>query len=231
MTNASVQRIYNISDPELIGFSQHVSDCISRDITDFELYNVTSLAVSNLQSICDAFKIFPTDDYVYQEYLSANETKDALIEAMKEIIRKMALRVEMKWSKNSPKYRSIGISDVYNCPDEAFIMRARLILEFMIENKTELISEGLTDEMLDQMEEKLQELIDAKYLQKEKFTNRAEKTIERVEKGNELYGIVSKYCEIGKQIWERVNPAKYKDYVIYGASNKKAVNPKNIDEN
>ncbi|MCX6153560.1 MAG: hypothetical protein NT007_05325 [Candidatus Kapabacteria bacterium] len=218
MPNFSVQRDYRINDSDLTNFTQHVCDSMDRDITNFGVFGITSLAVDNLQTLCDAFEIFPTDEYVWQEAQSATEAKDALILEMRGIVKQMAMRVELKWGKASPKYRSLGTSDLGSISDELFLTRARMVFAFMTENKVALAAEGLTDAMLDDMEEKIQALDDAKRYQLEKVSYRAEKTVERVNNGNELYGFVSKYCEVGKRIWDGINPAFFNDYVIYGGT-------------
>ncbi|MCX6155996.1 MAG: hypothetical protein NT007_17755 [Candidatus Kapabacteria bacterium] len=231
MANFTVQRDYRFTDPDLTNFTQHVCDSMTRDMSNLAVFGVTALAVTNLQTLCDAFEIFPTDDYIYQEFLTATEVKDALIAEMRGIIRNMALRVELKWGKSSAKYRSLGIIDMSQISDEAFTSRARMVFAFMTENKTELASEGLTQGMLDDMEDKIQALDDAKRLQIEKASLRADKTVERVENGNALYGFVSRYCEIGKRIWDGVNPARFDDYVIYGGSTPGLSKPQNLSAN
>ena len=44
------------------------------------------------------------------------------------------------------------------------------------------------------------------------------KAEERVNKGNELYELVSNYCGFGKKLYEKTSPAKYNDYIIYSPS-------------
>ena len=196
-------------------FGQHLCDSITRDITEFAVYGVVAANVTALQALCDAFELYPTDDYINQEYLSATAEKEALIEEMRVLVRSMAMRVEMKWGKKSPKYKSLGIADQTKISDEAFLTRARMVHSFMVENLTELAAEGLTQAMLDDMEDKIQALDDAKREQIDKSSFREDKTVDRVKKGNELYNIIAKYCEIGKRIWDKINPARYNDYIIY----------------
>ena len=215
MADFGAQREYRITDSELTMFGQHICDSITRDITEFGVYGVVAADVTALQALIDAFELFPTDDYVNQEYRTATANKDALTEEVRVLVRSMALRVEMKWGKKSTQYKSLRIADMTLLTDEAFLTRARMVHSFMVENLTELASGGLTQAMLDDMEDKLQQLDDAKRLQIDKSCLREDKTVERIEKGNQLYTIISKYCEIGKRIWDKVNPARFNDYIIY----------------
>ena len=215
MANEQLFREYKLSDSELTMFTQHICDCITRDIDEFAAFNVLPANVTALQALCDAFEIFPTDEFIYEEYLSQTEVKDNLISEIKGMMRNIALRAELKWGKSSVKYKSLGIADMSKLGDDAFTTRARMLWAFADKNKVELASEGLTQDMLDDLNDKIQELDDARREQIEKASYRVEKTTERITKGNELYNLVSRYCEIGKRIWDGVNPAFFNDYVIY----------------
>jgi hypothetical protein len=218
MPNEQLMRDYRMTDSELTVFTQHICDSMTRDITSFTAYGVLEANVTSLQALCDAFEVFPTDEYINQEYLSAVETRDVIVEELQVIIRAMALRVELKWGKKSPKYKSLKISELSQISVDTYLTRARMIHAFMTENLLLLAPEGLTEDMLDDMEAKIEELDDAIRETIDKSSYRMEKTTERITKGNELYDLVSRYCEIGKRIWDKVNPAFYNDYVIYDSS-------------
>ena len=53
------------------------------------------------------------------------------------------------------------------------------------------------------------------FAQGQAIANRDNAAKERVEKANELYALLTRYCEIGKSIWYETNEAKYNDYIIY----------------
>lgn len=218
MPNEQLMRDYRMTDSELTVFTQHICDSMTRDISEFAAYGVLEANVTSLQALCDAFEVFPTDEYINQEYLSAVEARDNILTELQVIIRAMALRVELKWGKKSPKYKSLNISDLSQISVDAYITRARMVHAFMTENLLVLSSEGLTEAMLDDMEDKIQELDDAIRETIDKTSYRMEKTTERVTKGNQLYELVSRYCEIGKRVWDKVNPAFYNDYVIYDST-------------
>lgn len=228
MSNEQFCRDYRITDSELTVFTQHICDSMTRDLTLFANYGITAANVTTMQSMCDAFEVFPTDDYIHQEYLSAVELRDNLTNSLHVIIRSMALRVELKWGKSSPKYKSLGIADLSKLPIESYITRARMLHAFMTEHLLELSAEGLTVDMLEDMEELINHLDDAIRDTLEKSSYRMEKTTERITNGNKLYDLMSKYCEIGKRIWDKVNPAFYNDYVIYSPGPGGLAAPKNL---
>lgn len=80
---------------------------------------------------------------------------------------------------------------------------------------TELESEGLTQEILDELTTRLETYEQALASQKDAIADRDIATENRVEKANEIYDLLVKYCNTGKQIWEDTNQAKYNDYIIY----------------
>ena len=215
MTNEQIARNYNMTDAELTVFAHHVIDSMESDISLFAPYAVLPATVTSLQTLCTAFENFPTDTTINQQYQEATELKDELMEEMRGIVRSMVLRVEFIWGKKSNQYASFKISDMAKVSDEIFLSRIRIIYAFMEEHKTELAVEGLTDEILEDFAAKIEAVSQAKYAQIEFSSQRAEKTTQRIENGNQLYKLVSKYCEIGKRIWDGVNPSKYNDYVIY----------------
>ncbi|MDT3741358.1 MAG: hypothetical protein RO257_17870 [Candidatus Kapabacteria bacterium] len=218
MSNEQLMRNYKMTDSELTAFTQHVCDSMTRDTTEFTAFGILAVDVNDLQAKCDAFEVFPTDDYVNQELLSAILSRDNILTELKAMVKAMAMRVELKWGKKSPKYVKLGISDMSKITVESFTTRARMVLAFMTEYLTELSSAGLTQILLDDMEAKAQQLDDAVRNVLEKSSYRMEKTTERITKGNELYKLMSKYCEVGKRSWDKINPVYFNDYVIYDYS-------------
>ena len=218
MSNEQLTREYKMSDSELTAFTQHVCDSMTRDATEFSAYSILEANVTDLQAKCDAFEVFPTDDFVNQELLSAIEARDNILTELRVMVKAMAMRVELKWGKKSPKYEKLGISDMSQITVETFTARARMALGFMTKYLPELSSGGLTQTLLDNMEAKAQQLDDAVRTVLDLASYRMEKTSERITKGNELYKLMSKYCEVGKRTWDKINPAFFHDYVIYDYS-------------
>ena len=218
MDQDQIMRDYRITDSELTVFSQQLCGYITRDISEFTDYGVTAANVTALKALGDAFEYFPIDSEFKQDVTLAVEAKDTLREEVQKMVRSMALRVELKWGKNSAQYRNLEIADLSKLGDDAYLTRARAVYTRMNKHKADYAAEGLTAEMLTAMETKLEALDQAIYDANEKLTERKLKSIERIQKGNEIYGLVARYCEIGKRIWDGVNSVKFENYVIYAAS-------------
>ena len=218
MEQEQILRDYRISDSELVGFTEQLCGYITRDIIEFTNFGVTATNVTALKALNEVFEYYPLDAVYKQEVIVAIQTKDYCRTEVQKIVRSMALRVELKWGKNSAQYKQFEIADISKLGDDAYISRARGIYTHMNTHKLDYTAEGLTTEMLTQMETMTDALAKAVYDANEMLTERKLKSIERAQKGNEIYGLVSRYCEIGKRIWDGVNPAKFDNYVIYGAS-------------
>ncbi|MCX6154618.1 MAG: hypothetical protein NT007_10695 [Candidatus Kapabacteria bacterium] len=125
---------------------------------------------------------------------------------------------KIKWGANSSQVRKFDAGDMTKQDDKRFLTTCRFGVGIAREYLTDLTSVGLTDDMIDDLEDTAQLMEDAMNDIATAQETRDIKTVERIEKGNEIYALVSRYCEIGKYIWEDVNEAKYNDYVIYGGT-------------
>jgi hypothetical protein len=79
----------------------------------------------------------------------------------------------------------------------------------------ELSDEGLTQTILDNLNNLNQSYENLLNEKKNKINERQTKTLERRKMGNELYDLVSKYCKMGKNYYAMISPSKYKRYIIY----------------
>ena len=215
MADTNVQRTYRMTDAELCMFVSNLVNIMTRDLTDLSPFGITAPKITAFKALGDAFEVFPTDDFMLGDVMIATEDKNAIIFQVQETIRQMALRVQTKWGVNSARYKKLGISILTNMAEDTLLMSARSIHASMTLFLPDLAGEGLTQAMLDDFEDLNESFEQARNTQANKIMLREEKTSERVDKGNELYTYVTKYCNIGKTVYAMTNPAKYNDYVIY----------------
>ena len=167
------------------------------------------------------FEVF-FDDVVYIAHIfGENDNKNKLRSSLLEMLRSMNLRAEMKWGKKSTNYKRLAASNLTVLNDNHLLVKARDVHSFMTEFLTELEEYGLTQTLLDdlnnlnlQFEHSFKSIADAK-------KNREDKTFERISKGNEIYKLISIYCEIGKKVFAGKNPVRYKQYILYGTKKPK----------
>jgi len=208
-------RKYHLTDAELCQFTSDLISDMTRDTTEFANFGVDAADITALQAMGNNFEVFPSDEMYEGELVIATSAKDEKKEAVKESVRNMAIRVGIKWGENSGQYKRLGIKGMNAMNDDKLLFSARRVHTVMTEYLADLAGEGLTQVMLDDFETLCEEFEVAKNSQHDKRNIRDVKRVERVRNGNELYELVAKYCDIGKRIWFKVDPAKYDDYVIY----------------
>ncbi|MCX6152629.1 MAG: hypothetical protein NT007_00560 [Candidatus Kapabacteria bacterium] len=218
MADLTVRRTYNITDAELCMFTSNLCITMTRDLTDLATFGVVTGNITALLALGNAFEVLPPDAVYVGDVMIATQDKAAKMAVVKETIRTMALRVAMKWGENSGQYRKLQVTGMTHFSEDKLLFTARSVHTIMTGYLTDLASLGLTSGMLDDFEDANQAYEEARNAQNEATSVRDMKAVERITKGNEIYALVSKYCEIGKLVYQATNPSKYRDYVIYGTS-------------
>ena len=207
-----------MSDSELVDFVRVLCQCITRDIVEFGEFSVTAADVTALSNLAIQFNNLPDDEYVHQEYLAAVEEKNIIYEELLSMTKKMATRIELHYGKNSSQYKKFNVSKLIVLNESEFVAQVGLLNQFLESHLAELAKEGVTAAMLTEYDGTITALKDQRSVVSDLGIKRKDKTTERIDIGNDLYELVSRYCDIGKRIWKGVNPAKYNEYVIYGHS-------------
>ena len=209
------KRNYNMSDAELCMFTSNLCVTMTRDLTDLADFGITAPKIAALKALGDAFEILPTDEVLLAYVIAATEAKTVKSEAIKETIRDMITRCQVKWGADSWQEKSLGVKGMNKYTDDSLLVASNRVHAQMTTFLTELADTGLTQAMLDAMEDLNEEFEVAKNAQFTKVAEREDKAETRITKGNEIYALISTYCEIGKRVYAKSNPAKYNDYVIY----------------
>ena len=215
MATIEIKRNYTMLDAELCMFASNLCVRLTRDLSDLSTFGIQASSITALKALGDDFEAFPSDDTYYGEMLLATQTKNQLADQVRESIRNMALRVQLKWGANSPQYKTLGDMAVSKFSDEVLSGIADKILGRMNVYLADLASTGLTQQDIDDYEELIESYEEALNSLSSAIELRDIKAKERILMGNELYSFVVNYCEIGKRVYEKSDPAKYNDYIIY----------------
>ena len=215
MALASLVRDYSMTDAELCGFAFELVSKMTRDITYFNTRGVTATDISDLETLAEAFQAFPNDEYYRADVSLAVQSKTSTREGMQVLIRDIVQCAIIKWGEQSPQYKKFSAQKMTSEGDKIFISTARQVVLVATNYLTVLSDVGLTASMIsslttatDLFHSQLIAINDAQEL-------RDNKTQERISKGNEIYSLITRYCTIGKIIWDDVDESKYNDYVIY----------------
>ncbi|MCX6156037.1 MAG: hypothetical protein NT007_17960 [Candidatus Kapabacteria bacterium] len=226
---ADLRRDFAMSNYALSAFATNIISFMTRDSTEFTARGVTSLMRTAFQTLITAFGVFPSDEEYKGLVTIEVEAKTVLRSSIIIKVQSISGYVEQKWGIGSGQYKRLAIAGFHKMGDDEFLFRSREVVRIATEYLTDLTPIGLTHDMIDDLEDltngfqsKMQSTSDAKAL-------RDIKTRERIEKGNELYSFIVKYCKIGKLIWENVSSSKYSDYIIYETSYPVLPKPQNLN--
>lgn len=210
-----LHRNYKMSDAELCMFTSNLVNDMTRDLSDLASFGVTAANITALRAMGDAFENLPTDIELEALAMEATVLKNEILIPLKESIRSMALRVELKWGVDSTKYKALMITGMNNLSDVDLIFVARRVIRLMTSYLPDLTAEGLTQAMIDDFKLIIDSFEEAKNDQHDKNYTRYDASKDRMNAGNALYDKVVYYCEIGKRVYVSTDPVKYNCYVIY----------------
>ena len=213
-----LRRDYSLSDSELCMFVSNLVQSITRDGSEFASKGVSALDVTGLETLGNAFEIFPPDSYYQADLSIAAEAKDAVRSGLEVKVRDIVQCAVVKWGEGSPQYKKFGTARMTNMGDMKFLTMCRQAVVTAGDYLLDLTAVGLTQAMIDAVAADAQTFEDDLNAVNSAVEARDIKTGERIKDGNELYSFVSKYCMIGKIIWDDVEEAKYNDYIIYPKS-------------
>jgi hypothetical protein len=209
------KRNYNMTDAELCMFTSNLCITLQRDILSLAPFGISLAKINSLKAIGDAFEVFPSDEVLVAYIIGTTEAKNAKAEEVKESIRNMIMRCQMKWGNGSWQERALTVTGMSEFTDEQLLFAAKRVHAQMTEFLPELGDTGLSQDILDDMADLNQAFEDAKNTQVSKIAERDKKARERIANGNEIYSYVSSYCDIGKRVFEKTDPAAYNAYIIY----------------
>ena len=223
-----IVRVYSMPDADLMMFASNLVQTMTRDSAEFADYAVDAAAISAFAALGNQFEEFPPDTFYSADVSIAVEDKDAIRETLINETRKITNRALVKWGEDSARYAKFGVKGISKMTDKELLATTRLVALTAENLLSQLITEGLTQDMIDDyallsqsFESKLNALANAIEIRDTKKT-------ERIILGNKLYSFVAKYCTLGKTIWEKVNESKFNDYIIYEKSPGGLSAPKNF---
>lgn len=228
MNIVAVKRNYALSDSELALFADALVTFMTRDSVQFAARGVNAAAITALGDKENEFEAFPSDEDYKGLMMIATQAKDASRTALEVAIRNVSDRAMLKWGASSGQYKRFDVKQLNNRKDKDLHFIGRNVGRVGTEYLADLADEGLTQAMLDDLEDKTEDFELKMTAVLDAIANRDKKTEERIALGNELYMLVSKYCEIGKVIWKGTSEANFNDYVIYPTVHSGLSKPQNL---
>ncbi len=215
MKKKRLQRNYSMSDMKLYSFATDLRFALERSLDDLSIYGLTIEKIEELKENADSFNNFDADIITIADIRIATNEKKEIFAELRRQIRKMALRFQLKWGAKSSQVKALEATGMNNFIDDLLIVLAKRILERLNLYFVELATEGLTQEMINAFADLIGSAESALNNQKNLINQRNDTTIERIQKGNELYDLVVKYSEMGKKFYASNFPSRYKAFVKY----------------
>lgn len=212
-------RVYSMQDAELNVFASKLVNNITRDASEFALRGVNSAAITAFSNLQSSFELIPTDSYYSADISIASDLKNTHRIDAEKAIRSIVNCARIKWGEGSAQSKKFGAATMTRDNDKVFLTTCRQVITTATEYLATLASVGLTQDMIDDLEDLTNDFADDLNNILSAQEIRDIKTQERISKGNQLYEYVTQYCEIGKYIWIDVDEARYNDYIIYSGSN------------
>jgi hypothetical protein len=191
---------------------------ISRDINEFSEYGYTADLPTTLEGLTNTFKDIEPDMYWEGHQTLVTNAKNKNREKTTALLGEIGFKAKLALGENSKEYRMFRIGGVSRLKDSQLVTYAKHVCataKYFIE---QLASRNVDDALLAECLVVITALDDSIDDQTEAISLREQKSVERLDMGNELYEIISETSEVGKRIWENKNQAFYDDYVLYGSS-------------
>ena len=124
-------------------------------------------------------------------------------------------RVAQKHGLSSARYANYGTDTLSKQSDADLLVTAKRVVRVGTASLNDLGTEGLEQSHLDIITALNEDFNTLLIEQKLKIGERDIQQEDRVEDGNEIYLLLTKYTQTGQDIWENSDVAKYNDYIIY----------------
>lgn len=219
MKKQAIHRKHNYPDADL---HQQVMERLRyahRDLAQFEQYNYGMDKMVKLKSLADRFRDIPDDDELVGEQMLLSEKKYKASDDLQAAIRSLMTRVALKFNNRTGRYRKFGAGKLGDMTDAQLIFCARRVVRVARQQIDFLEDVGVNERLLGRISDACLAFENAVNLQQDKVADRDIGVERRVELGNELYDELVVLCNIGKDIWDNKDKAKYENYCLYESNN------------
>jgi hypothetical protein len=203
----SIEEFYSVMKSR-IGF-------MLRDKDEFVKFGITENHFNELNDMLETFGAIQTDEELLGVQIAATQTRDEAAAQLRDSITSIMTRAANKFGAGSGYYRKFGVSGLARLDNGALSSCARRVQRVATEYQADLQTEGLSAEVMKELDNRQQIFNEALARQEDAIAERDIAAEKRIDHANVIYSIIVKYCFTGKRIWEGKNEARYNDYVLY----------------
>ncbi len=219
MKKQAMQRMHNFPDAELYMLCMQSIRHAHRDIEQFKQYGYALDKLTGFASQCERFKNLPDDDELVGDQMIVTEKKYEAAEKLKNAIRSIMTRVEMKYSNRSGRYRKFGTAKMGDMTDAQLLFCGRRVARVARIQADFLGDVGVSENQILRVLDACIAFENAINIQQDRVADRDIGVETRMEQGNFIYQKMVDVCNIGKDIWTDKDPVKYEQYCIYESNN------------
>lgn len=221
MKKLKSKRNYTFSDAILKQKADEIINLLDRDMEEFAERGYNAAAKVHFVEMRDQADALESDETFDALKIELTKQKSVARIALKKTMRTILNIAANHFGAKSAKFRSFGGSNLSK-PREAELVRVYKIMGAVAtEHLVEMEEDGMTQILIDRLKMQgnaydvaISAVVDA-------INNRDLATEKRIKIYNDLYVLLIKYANIGKDIFYETSEAKYNDYVIYDTPTKK----------
>lgn len=208
-------RVYNFPDADLYVQCIERLKYAKRDIKAFVEYGYDKDKMESLYARCERFKELPNDDEAVGDQMIVTQKKYDAADKLRAAIRSLMTRVAVKYHNKSGRYRKFGTAKLGDMTDAQLLFCGRRVARVARQQIDFLEEVGMNEKVISKVVNAYQAFENAMHIQQDKISERDISVERRVDLGNKIYQDLVILCNIGKDIWEDKDSARYENYVIY----------------
>lgn len=216
MSQKVVTRQYSMSDADLKQKADALADNIRRDEAAFATRKIGKETLSNFEKLIADFDATSTDEEMLGYAMVATAQKDELAEAVRRAVRPIRGMAETAFGTKG-HYLVFGFDDMANMGDNDLCRMGKRVIRVCGQLKADMEQQGLTDAQVAELSGLCEQLDKAIDNAAAKSEARDIETQQRINIGNVLYAEMMKLANVGKNLFEDSDEARYNDYVIIGS--------------
>ena len=219
MKKQAGHRQFNFPDADLYTMCMQTIRQAHRDIEQFKQYGYSPEKLTGFAAHCEKFKNLPDDDEMVGDQMIVTEKKYDAAEKLKNAVRSIMTRVEMKYGNRSGRYRKFGTAKMGDMTDAQLLFCGRRVVR-VCRGQIDFLSDvGVNETQILKVQDACSVFENALNIQHDRVADRDISVEYRIEQSNKIYQLMIEACTIGKDIWTDKDPIKYEQYCIYESNN------------
>ncbi len=209
-------RQYAMSNATLIQSAEMLSIFLERDASDLSARGIGAAQITALETLTTEFRDLKPDSWWRSNTKLLNAQRDAVRSDIQYTIEEIREICQIVF-KQSPTYDSFQFDGINKTNNMEFVVRVRTVIDRATEHSAQLSPKGVNAAMITALTASLTSFDTLRDQADIADSLRSSKTIERINKGNELWTLVDEFARLANIYYKRRDAAKANDY--YGIVN------------